>query len=85
MIISCLSLPSCSEKAEKYTTYSFDYFDTVTTIVGYAKDKESFDIIASDILRELEEYLQRVFRTALQTIHNCVDKLVWSTVSNSCL
>ena len=60
-IISCillqtLLLSSCSKNVEKYSSYSFDYFDTVTTIVGYAESKEEFDNISADILSELGEY-----------------------------
>ena len=56
LLLSCVCLPSCSKPVEKFSSYSFDYFDTVTTITGYAKDKESFDTIAADILTELGEY-----------------------------
>lgn len=55
LLLSGTLLPSC-QKNEKYTTYSFDYFDTVTTVVGYAKSQEEFDRISSDILSELAEY-----------------------------
>lgn len=59
MIISCAFFPACQKsepKLEKFSEYSFDYFDTVTTITGYADSREAFDKIAKDILSELGEY-----------------------------
>ena len=51
----CIALSSCGEKT-KYSTYSLDYFDTVTTIIGYADSREEFDQISAEILAELGEY-----------------------------
>ncbi len=56
MLLTLISLTACEKKPSKYTTYSFDYFDTVTTIVGYAKSQEEFDRVSGEILRQLEEY-----------------------------
>ncbi len=42
----------------KYTDYSFDYFDTVTTIVGYAENQESFRQTCAEIKALLKEYHQ---------------------------
>ena len=58
MLLGCMSLPSCQREDEpvKFSAYSFDYFDTVTTITGYAESQEAFDNIAGVILAELEEY-----------------------------
>ena len=36
-------LVGCKEKKQSFTEYTFDYFDTVTTITGYEKSKEDFD------------------------------------------
>ncbi len=47
---------SCEKKTERFTSYSFEYFDTVTTIIGYADDQEEFDRISGEILSELSEY-----------------------------
>ena len=51
---------SCEKKTEdelqKYSEYSFDYFDTVTTITGYAATQEEFKAVAADILTELRDY-----------------------------
>ena len=58
LLLSCLSLFSCKKEKplEKFNSYSFDYFDTVTTITGYAESKEAFDEVASEILAELGDY-----------------------------
>lgn len=56
ILLSCLIFSSCERSKQKYSEYSFDYFDTVTTITGYASDREEFDAIAADILAELGEY-----------------------------
>ena len=39
---------------EKFKKYSFDYFDTATTIVGYAKSQEEFDEVCEEIFSSLE-------------------------------
>ncbi len=46
----------CSLEPQKYTEYSFDYFDTVTAITGYAESQAEFDEVVSDILAELGRY-----------------------------
>lgn len=56
IVLQSIGLAGCQTKTEKYTTYSFDYFDTVTTITGYAKSQEEFDEVANGILSELSEY-----------------------------
>ena len=56
MLLSCAALSSCQKPPEKFSEYSFDYFDTVTTITGYAESQEAFDEIAQGVLAELEEY-----------------------------
>ncbi len=56
MVLQSIGLAGCGKKAEKYSTYSFDYFDTVTSITGYADSKESFDEVAGSVLTELSEY-----------------------------
>ena len=55
-IIICLA--GCSESKNKYTDYSFDYFDTATTIVGYADNKDEFDAVCDEIKGLLKEYHQ---------------------------
>ena len=57
-ILCCFALSACAKVPEKskYTTYSLDYFDTVTTIAGYADSQEEFDRVAQDILSQLADY-----------------------------
>ena len=56
LLLSCTAFYSCQKAPEKFSAYSFDYFDTVTTITGYAESKEAFDEVADGILAELGEY-----------------------------
>ena len=57
-VVLCALLSSCDEKTERFSSHSFDYFDTVTTITGYASDREAFDRVADDVMRLLAEYHQ---------------------------
>ena len=50
------ALCSCEKKPERFTDYTFDYFDTATTIIGYAKSREAFDEVAAFVKGELSEY-----------------------------
>lgn len=50
------SFSGCKPKKEKFTDYSFDSFDTVTTIIGFEKDKETFNEVCEFIKAELYEY-----------------------------
>ena len=58
VVLIFLLLCGCSNKnkTEKFTDYSFDYFDTVTTIVGYETNKQIFDENCKKIKKQLEEY-----------------------------
>ncbi len=56
VLLSGVFFTGCGGKLQKYSSYSFDYFDTVTTITGYAKSQAEFDAVAEDILSELSEY-----------------------------
>ncbi len=56
VLMQSIGLAGCKVEPIKYSTYSFDYFDTVTTITGYAKSQEEFDAIADGALAELAEY-----------------------------
>ncbi len=49
-------LPSCQKGPERFSAYSFETFDTVTTIVGYAESQSAFDAVAEEIFSELREY-----------------------------
>ncbi|MBR6649809.1 MAG: FAD:protein FMN transferase [Clostridia bacterium] len=64
--ITSISLASCGKTGrEKFTDYSFDYFDTVTMIVGYEKSKDVFDENCKEIKKRLEEYhkLYNIYNT----------------------
>ena len=61
VLLASIGLTACADqktegKKQKFSEYSFDYFDTVTTIVGYEKTQAEFDAKAAQILQELEEY-----------------------------
>ena len=58
ILLSCASVSACGgeKRLQKFSEYSFDYFDTVTTITGYAADREEFNVVAREILSQLEEY-----------------------------
>lgn len=56
VIAIVFSLSACQIKPEKFTEYSFDYFDTVTTITGYEKTKKDFDNRVKKIKELLAEY-----------------------------
>lgn len=50
-----LSLCSCDGR-RKYTSNSFEYFDTVTTVTGYAKTQAEFNSVCEKVYSLLEEY-----------------------------
>ena len=52
----CLCLFACGKTKTKYSEYSFDFFDTVTTVTGYAENKEEFEKVSELVLGELGEY-----------------------------
>ena len=59
LLAPILSLGGCKQGGqdpEKFSEYSFDYFDTVTTVTGYAESREAFDAVADQALALLEEY-----------------------------
>lgn len=57
LILVCLfTFSACEKQPEKYSAYYFDFFDTATTIVGYADSKEAFDAVCEKIHAELTEY-----------------------------
>ena len=65
-LCAVLGLMGCDVKqqSEKFTDYSFDYFDTVTTIVGFEESKEQFTSNCDGIKNLLFEYHK------LYTIYN---------------
>jgi len=56
LLLACVTFPSCTKPVEKFSAHAFDYFDTVTTVTGYAESKDAFDEVADEILAELGEY-----------------------------
>lgn len=56
LIAFLIGLCSCAKTEKRYTATSFDYFDTVTNIVGYAASEEEFDNTKNHIFSELEKY-----------------------------
>ena len=56
LLVTAIPLAACTPRPEKYSAHSFDYFDTVTTITGYASSKAEFDEVAAGVLDELREY-----------------------------
>lgn len=52
-----LLLAGCKNKT-KYSDYSFDYFDTVTTITGFENNKKIFKENCAKIKQKLDEYHQ---------------------------
>ena len=55
-LLDKLTKPFTSASMEKFSAYSFDYFDTQTIITGYAESKEAFDAVANEALKQLGEY-----------------------------
>lgn len=70
-IALAMSCTACGQTAEftKHSEYYFDYFDTVTTVIGYSETKEEFDNTCAEIKGLLQEYHQ------LYTIYNRYDNL----------
>lgn len=60
LLLLSVWLSSCAAQGTagktKFTAYSLDWFDTVTTITGYETDQASFDRISGEILDLLGEY-----------------------------
>ena len=54
----CMTFSSCQQTDKKYSETSFEYFDTVTTVIGYAANQEEFAEICQTILNQLSEYHQ---------------------------
>lgn len=56
--VSC-SLMGCQPKEKKsYSTYAFGYFDTVSTVTGYAESEEEFNTVVTEVFDLLKEYHQ---------------------------
>ena len=68
-LVILFAAASCKKEQERFSAYSFDFFDTATTVIGYADSKEEFDKVVDGIFAELEEYHR------LYTIYNRFDGL----------
>lgn len=55
-----LSFSACSENERRFTETYIDYFDTVTTVIGYESDSEEFSAVCEKIKEKLE-YYNRLF------------------------
>ena len=57
VVVPCITLSSCSvQQKQKFKAYYFDYFDTATTIIGYEKTQEEFDVVCEEIKAQLDFY-----------------------------
>lgn len=60
VVLLCILISVCAcekqPQKSKYTAYSMDYFDTVTTITGYADSQEAFDALTDEIFSAFKEY-----------------------------
>ena len=59
LLLLLFSMAGCKNKGKlKFTEYSFDYFDTATTIVGYEKTEAEFDVVCEEIKGLMQKYHQ---------------------------
>ncbi len=72
-----LGLCSCGSSEKRYTASTFEYFDTVTEIVGYASSEEEFESTKNYIFSELEKYHK------LYDIYNSYDGIANINTVNS--
>ncbi len=75
-VLQSFFLTSCKKSSQKFTDYSFDYFDTVTTIIGYEEDQSVFKANCEKIKGWLKEYHQ------LYDIYNFYDGITNLYVMN---
>ncbi len=52
----CFSVAGCGSEYSKFSNTYFDYFDTVSTVTGYAKSKDEFNKKTEKIEELLKEY-----------------------------
>lgn len=55
-ILCCMVFSSCGTETEPFSSHFFEYFDTVTTVTGYAADRAEFDRVCGEIRHVLAEY-----------------------------
>lgn len=51
-----IPLTACKNEYSKYTDYTFDYFDTVISIIGYEKNEADFKVNSEKIKSKFSEY-----------------------------
>lgn len=56
IFVLILSFTACDKGYNKYTDYTFDYFDTAVSIIGYEKGKQTFDDNCTKIKEKLARY-----------------------------
>lgn len=56
IFVLILSFTACDKGYNKYTDYTFDYFDTAVSIIGYEKEKQTFDENCTKIKEKLDRY-----------------------------
>ncbi len=56
LLVILVAFCSCERKREKFSRYTFDYFDTASTISGYEKTEEEFLVVYEKIESLLSEY-----------------------------
>ncbi|MBQ3517914.1 MAG: FAD:protein FMN transferase [Clostridia bacterium] len=56
ILISGFCACTTQPQKNKYTAHSMEYFDTVTTITGYADSQEEFDTVADEVFSAFSEY-----------------------------
>ena len=59
LVFQFVALSACEKNddgREKFTEYSLDFFDTATSITGYAASKEEFDRICGELFELLGDY-----------------------------
>ncbi len=49
-------LTGCKKEKISYKSYSYSYFDTITTIIGYEESESDFAAVNDEIMRLLSEY-----------------------------
>ena len=71
-------LAGCTPKTNKYSAYSMEYFDTVTTITGYETSQEKFDAVANEVLAQLRNITCCTTSTfVMRTWRTCAPSMIW--------
>ncbi|MBQ9119266.1 MAG: Gx transporter family protein [Lachnospiraceae bacterium] len=58
LVLQSTCFGGCKKADSKYSAHSFEYFDTVTSILGYANSRKEFDAVTEEVWKELEKYHQ---------------------------